>query len=257
MLNQAETALQNEIRQNCPGIDEEAITQNFHARFAESLRSASSNKRIEAAFAKDLAASSLARVRFNPQSIARSLVAEVTLHKRKTEGKTGGDLGIVIMQPNVQLQNFSLEISRYKRGLLTQAKLKRHCGWPSFSANQRKVLPGRLGYLALLLYSYADEARRELMPFAWQLGARNSWSELERMLREDTLEPVNSTKIINDLSAGRIGTADNSIIENTICPDHNAFLTLVIDWPPGEAPASRLNVLSRYQTTEQRLFLRR
>jgi hypothetical protein len=257
---EAETALQGEIRENCPGIDEEAITQNFHARLTESLRKASGEKKFESAFMKDLANSVLldhnSPVEFDPQSIARNLVAGVTLHQRKTEGKTGGDLGFVIIRPNVQLKNYSLQVTPYKRGLLTQAKLRGRKNWPPFTRNQRKVLPGRLGYLALLLYMYADEARRELLPFVWQLGAGKSWDELERILREDKMETVESSQVIHGLSSARIGTSDGEIIDNIISPVQNSSLTIVIDWPPGKGPGSHITVLSRYQTRKETVLLR-
>jgi hypothetical protein len=53
---------------------------------------------------------------------------------------------------------------------LCQAKLKNKEGkWGKFSDNQKKVLPDRMDFAALVLYSYADENRTELNPIDWKV----------------------------------------------------------------------------------------
>lgn len=258
--DEAERALQDEIRENCPGIDEEHITQTFHAKLAASLQAASKDKKIEAAFKEDLAASPLldihSPVQFDPRQLARNLEAYVVLHKRKTEEKTAGDLGIVLIRPNVRLLFSNLRVSSLRRGLLTQAKLKGPRGWNKFTRNQKTILPERLSYFALLLYKYNDESYRELNPFTWVLGRGASLDQLERMLQENNLDGLKSNDIIKSLASARIGTSDKTTIDDIIAPSFNSSLTIVIDWPPDKSPSSHVRVTSRHQTRSERVLLR-
>ena len=140
---QAEAALQSYIKVNSPDIDEEIITHFFYARLSESLRVSSEHKAIETAFLSDLRASSIGHVRDDDlQRIARGLVADVLIHRRNTERLTGGDFGLMIVRPHIEPGYRSLKISDYRRGVLTQAKLKHADGrWGTFTPNQERVLP--------------------------------------------------------------------------------------------------------------------
>jgi hypothetical protein len=258
--NAAEISLRAEVANNCPDIDEEAITQMFHAKLSESLRLASREKRIESAFLKDLQ-DSFPTLHYSHglelQRIAQGIIADVTLHKRSTERVTGGDLGFMIVRPYIQLEWSSLHISDYRRGLLTQAKLKRLSGWGTFTSNQKKILPERLDYLALLLYSYEDDARRQLSKFSWQLCSGVTFNKLKGLLMEHSFQGnIDSCGVIRGLGNATIGTDDNSIIDEFISPEKNPSLIIRIFWPHG-GPGSEVYVYTRQETEEKAQVLLR
>lgn len=256
----AETALQHNVRNNSPDIDEEVITQFFYAELSEYLRAASKNKAIESAFLYDLRAASLPHVREdNLRRIANGIVADVSLHRRETERVTGGDFGLLIIRPNVQSGYKSLKITDYRRGILTQAKLKRVDGkWGTFTPNQERILPERLKYLALLLYSYEDNARRNLNPFGWQLCEEISFEQLKVSLRRDELHgSLNSCEMIKRLGNGKIGTDNNKIIDDFISPAKNPSLVIRIHWPKGKHPESEVQLYTRQETQQKAMLVRR
>lgn len=106
--NDAETALQKDIENNSPDIDEELITHLFQIKLTEKLRTVSDNRAIENAFLKDLKAF-FSKLNYGNKldfaRIARGLVADVTWHRRNTEKLTGGDLGILIIRPQIYFGN--------------------------------------------------------------------------------------------------------------------------------------------------------
>lgn len=249
--NKAETILQHDIKNNCPDIDEEAITQNFYARFSESLRSASEAGKIEFAFLEDLQTSFASwcyGYEIDLQKIASGLIADVTLHRRETERVTGGDFGFMIIRPYISLGYSSLHISDYRRGILIQAKLKRPKGWGAFTPNQEKIIPQRLEYLALLLYSYSDDERRNLDRFRWQLCNGISLNALKGSLRkEDFQGSLDSCEMIHGLGNATIGTDNETIIDKFVSPQKSPSLVIRIFWPDGGHPGSEVLVYSRQE----------
>jgi len=257
--NKAEEALRQGIKNDFPDIDEEAITQNFHAQLSASLRAASGVRAIESAFLSDLRSSSLRHVQEKDlRKIAHGLVADVSLHRRDTEKVTGGDFGFVIIRPDVQSGSTSLKIDDYRRGILTQAKLKRADGsWGTFTPNQEKVLPERLEYLSLLLYSYEDNARHNLRPFSWRLCNGFSFDQVKDLLkREQFQSSLSSCEIIKGLGNAKIGTDKNSILDDVISPAKNPSLIIRIHWPDGEHPGSEVRVYTRQESQQKAVILR-
>lgn len=258
--NRAEDTLQHNVRDNCPDIDEEVITQFFHSELTMSLREASKNKAIESAFLSDLRAAPFSDVREDIlRRIANGLVADVSLHRRNTERITGGDFGFVIIRPDVQFGYNSLKISDYRRGILTQAKLKRADGsWGTFTPNQERILPNRLEYLSLLLYSYEDRARRNLRPFSWHLCNGASFDQVKDLLRRDQFQSsLSSCEIIKGLGNAKIGTDNNSILDDVISAAKNPSLIIRIHWPDGEHPGSDVRVYTRQESQQKVMLLRR
>ncbi len=177
------------------------------------------------------------------------------LHKRTTEGDTGGDLGFVIARPNVSLESqysthTNLIISKdYRRGLLTQAKLKNDKGkWGEFSPNQENILPLYQKFLALLLYSYQDSFRYNLEPFKWQLCADYSFSDVKSWLKLDNFPNLqDSCKIIKELGNAKIGTDEKQIIDKIICPPENQSLIINIRWPDDKPPFSKIWIRTKQE----------
>lgn len=226
----AEKDLKQEINENAPASDEEFITKTFHARFAKFLREASQKQYIASAFLADLG-EGLPQVQdFYLQQIARGIVAEATLHRRATEKMTGGDLGLVLIRPQVSYGWHSITIEDDKQGLLCQAKLRMKSGrWGTFTPRQKKVLPARLNYLVLLLFQYTDSKRRLLAPFSWQLCREMNFSQVETSLRQNSFPRLLSARqIIESLGRGSIGTGDAKIIDEIISPAQNPCITIRI-----------------------------
>ena len=66
------------------------------------------------------------------------LIAEVSLHKPQKEKITGGDLGILLLRPLIRYSEPTITIRDYRRGLLSQAKMKRKNGkWGGFTRKQK------------------------------------------------------------------------------------------------------------------------
>lgn len=251
----AEENLRYVIAACYPGADEEFITQMFHGKYGAILSYASQCKNIENAFLQDLQ-EAFPELRQEPQEIATGLIAEITLHKKATEKITGGDIGILIVRPHVHDDGDYLKISDYRRGLLCQAKLKNQKGnWGRFTPRQVKVLPEKLSYLSLLLYSYTDDARRNLNPFQWQFCDRLKFSEIQDCLKTDKFTGlVTSDQIIANLGSGNVGTDNDDIIDSIISPSKHRVLTIRVTWPddrrPG-GPSSSIRIYSRQENDAQ------
>ncbi len=254
----AEKSLQHDIQAYHPDSDEEFITQMFHGKYAAILSYASQLKHIENAFLKDLR-NAFPNLDGPLEKIATSLIAEVTVHKRTTEKLTGGDIGFLIIRPQVSDQGDYLKISDYRRGLLCQAKLKNLEGkWGTFTKRQLQVLPERLPYLGLLLYNYTDGARRSLNHFHWQLCNMTTFDEVRRWLKHDDFPAlVTSDKVITSLTLGAIGTDDNDILDSVITPARNPTLIIRVTWPDDQRPSSTVMVYSRQENqAKQKISMR-
>jgi hypothetical protein len=260
--NKAEEELHSYIRNYCPDIDEETITLNFHAKLCEILMIANDGHLFERTFLSDLQASfSHRKHEFDYDllpTIARGIVTDVTLHKRETEKITGGDLGFVIIRPFIQLTHSSIKIDDYRRGLLTQAKLKRRNGrWGKFTPKQEAVLPSKLDYLSLLLYEYADPERYNLGQFRWKLGKNSTFPELKNALRTDSFgDTADSAEIITGLGNALIGTADKKIINDDITPSGNRSIIISIWWRDGKGPGSEVQIHANRTEQDYRILLR-
>jgi hypothetical protein len=169
------------------------------------------------------------------------LIAEVSLHRPKREKISGGDLGILLLRPQVVYSAPTVTIKDYRRGLLVQAKMKRKTGkWGQFNRNQKRVLPERRSYLGLLLYQFGDSERRQLSPFAWQLCSRMSFVEIEKCLNQDAFPNlIDSTRIVQELGQAAIGTDDDETIDKIISTARNPCLTIRLHWPSDKKPPPR------------------
>jgi len=240
----AEISVRESIRQKHHDADEEFITKLFHGEFREVLEAGAKDKTVERAFLEDLR-------RHIPEShlasqlvqLARGISATVALHPRQIEKMTGGDIGLVLVRPNVgrqRIQVGTLNVDKcYRRGLLCQVKMNRRSGrgWGSFTTNQQNVLVERTDYLTLLLYEYKDKSRRDLMPFQWQVCAGRTLSDVERWLKSGSFPNLsNSTDIIQQLGSGKVGTENSDLIDQFIAPPNRESLVIKIGWPPGEGP---------------------
>lgn len=238
----AEAQTREELATSFWDRDEEFITGLFHGRFHDHC--AAQTREVEQAFLKDL------RLHFrNPfwssqlRRLASGIGATVTLHSREIEKHTGGDLGLLLIRPNlrpdgIDAQKWLVE-ENYRRGLLCQAKIMRRGGrWGSFRPNQRKVLSDKLWYLALLLYEYDDPERRRLRSFNWQVcGPKVDFNDVSLWLKSARFPSLSgSDEIIRSLGSDKIGTDSADIIDQIIAPPARPALIVRIGWPPDSPP---------------------
>lgn len=234
----AEIGAREKIGKYHQGAGEEFITDEFHGKFAEVLDAASARGDIERAFISDVLSNCPLVDETELALRAQGLIAQVTLHGKEDEAKTGGDLGLLISRPIAIDSYRHISIRRnYRRGLLCQAKLKKPARtWGRFTRNQAKVLPQRIDYLALLLYRYSEEWALEA--FCWQLCRGASLKDMRSWLRSDSFPNLlESRAILLGLGNGNIGTDNERIVDEIICPAGARFLEIKIDWPgdgPGE-----------------------
>jgi hypothetical protein len=247
----AEQALRENMRQKFPDRDEEIITDHFHAELESELNRVSENGTVVWSFLSDLKASFPKLSEEDLKSkIARRLMATVNFHPRHVEQRTAGDLGIVLVRPDVQSREYdpsSTVIQKdYRRGLLCQAKVfRRDSKWGSLSPAQQEKLSGKLGYFAVLLYRYIDQEgdRRNLGPFQWQLTADATPNDLEKWLASDKFPSLKeSEQILCALVQDKIGTDDGKIIDWDIAPPLRSSLVIRIAWKDGDDPGKEVRV---------------
>jgi hypothetical protein len=245
----AEESLRNDINSIYPEADEEFITRMFHGKYSAILKIISEQKLIENAFLNDLK-NTFPELDIELNRIANRLIAEFSLHKRATERITGGDIGLLIIRPNVELKDNYLKIFDYRSGLLCQAKLKNSRGkWGKLSNNQLKVLQDRLSYFALVLYSYSDSERRYLNPFKWKICNSAKIDEIQQWLNKDNFTGLlSSDDIIIQLGSDKIGTNDDEIIDKYISPANNPVLVIRITWPDKKEPDSEVFIYRKSDT---------
>lgn len=235
-----------------PDKNEEFITEFFHDELRQSFQNTSSTLAVEHAFVSDLErAFPHLQHSADFKRIANGISVTTTLHPRDIEKKTGGDLGIMFVRPNVTEQissQFAIDLD-YRRGLLCQAKIKRRqtatrkSRWGNFTPNQKNILPNRLEYLSLILYEYTDAERQHLAPFRWQLCSGAQMSDVEHWLNADDFPgPLMSEIIITRLGKDKIGTDDKRIIDQYICPNLRDTLVIKIGWPPGQEPEALIHL---------------
>ena len=257
----AEAAVREQVKLYYHGADEEFITFALYGHINHKLQEASHNKLIEAAFLKDLKVA-LRHYRLRNLSVEREtesklsrratgLVADMVLHNKPQEGRTGGDFGLVIVHPKIIIKSKAIEVKKgFSSGLLCQAKMKRRGGkWGDLSS-QRESLPDHLDYSSLVLYSYLNEERSELNPLAWKLCRDHSLPELELSLKKDSVgETLGTADVIRRLGRSEIGTSDQAKIDEVISPSVRQHLELRIYWSQGNDPEGPVEVKVRKERT--------
>lgn len=241
-----------------PDKGEVFITDRFQDELKDAFSEASLNHKFENALRDDLRESlSLSAYDLVSETVSKGLIADVTFHDPQRERKTGGDLGLAVVRPRIRANTSELEIQFDQRqGILCQAKLRRRSSrgpekWGLLTKTQRNILPGRTSYLALLLYQYADTARRELHPFSWQLCSGMQVEDIEECLKTDNFpNPKFSDTVIKSLSAGEVGTNNEREISEWICPASRPSLVIRIGWKPGGQPDA-IHQLSRTRQRQQ------
>jgi hypothetical protein len=132
-----EQVLRENIRKKFPDQDETSVTTLFCGDLSEEFDKVSKSGAVAKAFFNDLKQTFTNITEESLSKIAQGLIATVSFHPPQVERHTGGDLGIVIVRPDVKRARFldSLTIEHdYKRGLLCQAKMfRRDSKWRGLS----------------------------------------------------------------------------------------------------------------------------
>jgi len=133
---EAEKSLRDDVNNIYPEADEEFITKFFHGKYSAVLKIVSEMKLIEKAFLDDLR-NAFPDLNVELNKIANGLIAEFSLHNLATERITGGDIGLLIIRPNILQEDNYLKVFDHRSGLLCQAKLKNSRGsWGLLTKNQ-------------------------------------------------------------------------------------------------------------------------
>lgn len=222
---------------NMPFCYEESITDIFFSELKYCLGVANSKKRIEKAFCSDLKRCLPNAALDMPKKIADGLIADLTLHGRATERKSGGDFGLVISSPQISHKRFV----DYPQGILCQAKRCNNKGkWGVLSENQEKIFSDVPDYLVLVLYSFLTDGST-LDSFRWQSCRGASLEKVKMWLKDDAFpNPICSNNIIEQLGRGQVGTDDQAVIRERISPENNPSLQIRICWPDGSEPKSKI-----------------
>lgn len=272
-INRAEGNMRRHVKKYYHNADEEFITGLFYGQVKYALRVASQKHRIEKAFLKDLRSAiqsqHLPERHFGNQLRKQSdgLIADIVLHNKREEGKTGGDFGLIIVHPKILLTSsgsgMSLTIKKgISSGLLCQAKLKDQNGrWPDFTDNQKDILPEHLRYTSLVLYSYSDaNANRSMLNrISWSPCRGQRMPEIVSSLKNDSFqERLCTTEILKRLgrnegnSEGKIGTQDQDLIDKVVSPSTRQCLEIKIHWEnDNDSKKDKILSVSRLQLQSQ------
>jgi len=243
-ISKAETRVIQSVHLSLEGAKEDDITTLFVVEAERGLKEATDSGRVAAAVRSHLERGYRAHGYSPPhqlQHITDGLVARLRKQQPTEEERTGGDFGLLLVEPQFQVRwGAQLDLHRggLKRGMLVQAKRRfRNGRWNQLTSTQVRLLPGRMVYTALLRYEFLDPRRRNLRSFDWHPLSGLVVSEVAQWLTSgDFPNAVATSAVVEGLSRGEYGTDDQDIIERDICPDAGSYVVIEVDWKDGEDP---------------------
>jgi hypothetical protein len=263
LIGKAEENLREHIRIYYQNAGEEFITNLFYGQISYFLSEANKERLIENAFIKDLK-NALGYNHFGDYTLSRNLkntaaglVADIVLHNKKTEGRTGGDFGLIIIHPSIQFDSRFLKIKKGQcSGLLCQAKLKDKAGkWNRLTKNQRVTLDQNKDFSSFVLYSYVDIKRINLNFISWALCRNEDIANIEEIMKRDALDELtmfDTKKILQLLGRKEIGTNDNEAIKKIISPSVRQHFEIRIYWPNSDDDSDTLKIkIKHFQKAKQ------
>jgi len=257
-------AAEQAVRRDCDDNDEEFITALFRLELKSVVEAVSASGAVQGAFLHDLQQAFPFAAYQSLTKIAHGLIASVSFPDHSVESKTGGDLGILLVRPDLHVSYGSSQATvdrDYRRGLLSQAKMfRRDSRWGPLTSGQKRILQTKLSYFALLLYRYSDQigARRQLAPFQWQLTSNATVEKMDCWLISDRFPgPQDSQQILGALIDGRIGTDDKGIIDRDIAPTMRRSLVIKIGWPDDDGPSSTVELQEHSRAVIHQYVLQR
>jgi hypothetical protein len=264
-INGAEKQVIRSVYLSLENAKEDDITTLFVVETERRLQEATDSGRVAEAVRNDLE-NGYGTIDCSPPNnlhhITDGLIARLRKQQPTEEARTGGDFGLLVIEPQFQVQwgaQLSLQRGGLKRGLLVQAK-RRYCDgrWNQLTERQLRLLPDRLAYTALLRYEFLDRNRRNLGSFEWHsLSVISSISDVTRWLTSgDFPKSVSTSEIIEGLSRGQYGTNDEGIIEEEICPDAGSYVVIEVDWRDGEHPEGAILATNQEVTRETEVHVK-
>ena len=243
-FNCSEKQVISDIQLHYSNAGEETITSNFQNKLGIALHQICKKGKVELAFQEDIMKAiicilprlnNIYHIQSMIAEISSGLIAEISWHEKYVEAKTGGDFGIVIIQPTISFYDNRIHINRCaeQRGLLVQAKRKKYNDrWGQLTASQERILCDKIDYLSILRYEFCDAENKILNDFLWNTFTNNdSIENIIEWLKKDELPQAACTKhIITQLGLGKIGTSDDAIIKEFIEPRHTPTMIIKIDW---------------------------
>lgn len=252
-IAKAETRVIQSVHLSLPGAKEDDITTLFVVEAERGLKDATDGGRVAAAVRSDLERGYRTRGYSPPrrlQHVTDGLVARLRRQQPAEEERTGGDFGLLLVEPQFELrwgEQLGLRRGGLKRGLLVQAKRRFRDGrWNQLTRTQVRRLPARMSYTALLRYEFLDPRRRSLQPFRWhflsdvELPAAIQW-----LTSGDFPSACATSAVVARLSRRECGTGDADIIEREICPDGGSYVVIEVDWKDGEDPGDVVVAINR------------
>jgi len=262
----AEATIREHIKKYYHGAKEEFITVLLHDHIKYRLREASEKNHIQAAFLEDLKSALSCDVicdwdlENELYSKSEGLIADIVLHNKRQEGKTGGDFGLIVVHPQIFADFDSLVIEKGRTsGLLCQAKSKDDCNkWRRLRKNQKAMLTLYHDFASLVLYSYLDQKRTELNPIAWKLCQGKNSPEIDQLLQKDDFGELLKTRdVIRLLGEERIGTVDQTLIDNVITPSSQQYFEIRIFWPKDNDLKETICIcIQQQQITDEQVYVK-
>ncbi len=257
-IGKAETRVIESVKMSLARAKEDNITALFVVEAERGLKDATENGRIAAAVRSDLEKAYCARGCAPPRRLTHvtdGLVARLRTQSVTEEEETGGDFGLLLIEPHFQLRwNRHLDVYRsgLKRGLLVQAKRRlRESRWNQLTPTQVGRLSNRMAFAALLRYEFGDTGGKRLKSFAWHPLSGLRISDVVEWLRAGAFPDALSTSaIVGGLSRGEYGTSDQTIIEREICPNAGSYMVIEVDWKD-ETDLSDILVLVNREEAEE------
>lgn len=247
-ISQAESRVVEGVPKRIPRAKEDNITALFAWETEQGLKDATDTGRVQEAVRTDLESGYYSHgltPPFGLHRISDGIVARLRPQPPTDEIKTGGDFGLLLVEPQFQFglaEQLDLRRRGLKQGLLVQAKRRRRDGsWNSLTRNQCEKLPRRMDYAVLLRYEFADDECQNLQAFSWHPLLGQNLADVEEWLRRgDFPAAVRTPELVASLSRSEFGTEDLEIIEREICPDAGRCVIIEIDWADGEDPGALL-----------------
>lgn len=240
----SESNVRQLIEERYHAHDEVFITRLLFGELRAELKPRNDSGEFEVAFKQDLQDHFTEHsIRSEVTRMSKGIVARVSYHEPHIEKRTGGDMGLAVARPIVRRASTTRLVYKVaQQGVLSQAKredAKRKFG--AFTEKQREVLPQHMDYAAILLYAYEQREQYRLAPFLWLPCNGCTLAEIEEVLKDyDSCmaEGIQSEAVLRVLWRGNIGTGDDRIIAEHICPGDAPYILIEITWRDGtpEAP---------------------
>ena len=258
-IGEAEARVQSAVKRSLPGATEDAITTLFVNEAEGGLEEATNRGRIAVAVRSDLERAFRDRGCSPPgrlKHLTDGLVARVRKQQPSEERRTGGDFGLLVVEPQFQLrwgEQLLLRRGGFKQGLLVQAKRRGLDGrWNQLTSTQEENLPERQAYTAVVLFEFNQSNPRDLCSFRWYPIADYLVSEVSRWLKLGEFpEAIDTVAIVDSLSRRELGTDDEEIISREICPEAGEYLVIEIDWKDGQDPKDLIFSVNRETLTRR------